>query len=86
MFYLLSLKERHMRDDSLVWWGPEGRGYFERLRLAGKYTADEAAKHVRPGETVAVPVGVVMNHAERVVFRASATLAVLKATASRAMD
>lgn len=41
-----------------AWWGPNGNGYVNDLRAAGRYTFAEAAEivvpHIPPGEEVAV--------------------------------
>ena len=51
LFYLYSIK--HTGTGNVRWWGPNRSGYYEDLRLAGRYTAAEAKEIVGNGETTA---------------------------------
>lgn len=70
LFYIRSLKHERgygKKENTVIWWGPESRGYTTNLALAGKYARAEAEaicgmknsemlKNVQVANNVMVPV------------------------------
>jgi hypothetical protein len=67
-FYLLSIAHTKSFDGVLTFWGPNSSGYVFRLERAGRYSADQIAKHpdYNGDRTRAVPCDVVDALAIRV--------------------
>lgn len=68
-YYVLSLKYSIGKDD-LVWWGPNGCGYYNSLDAAGRYTQAQIDKDKglnNRDTTLAVPCEFVDGLAYRVV-------------------
>lgn len=87
LYYLVSTRHTHPKDQALCFWRPDGRGYTYRVPDAGVYTQEfiQQAAPLRIAEdrdTVAVPMATVLRLRELLPTQYDGTLDVVKNTAA----